>query len=87
MALQKQISTDYGIDGNYIKITNINANKESVSMTVHLYASQTARANTSQPLTGYVFECALPTGTGNDLLVDLYAHLKTLPEFAGATDV
>lgn len=91
MALQKTITTDFGTSGNYSKISefhgNRNGNTSTVSFMVQLFADNQARLDNKKPLKIDMFEITIPTGTGNDLLVDLYSHLKTLDEFSGATDV
>lgn len=87
MALQKTLSTNFGVDGNYIKIENIEGDKTTLRINVVLYANQAARDNKLAALKSWHLEIPTPTGTGNDLMVDLYNHLKTLPEFSGAIDV
>lgn len=94
MALNKQISLngnvnleDNGIGGVasvsvsdlvYIKVTNVNASKENAIAHVLF---------TSENITGerrYSFQVNLD---GDNFIKQAYNHLKTLPEFSGATDV
>jgi hypothetical protein len=62
----------------YIKIDNVSGNKDKVNMAV----SFTELAKTF--LKHYSF---VPTLGNVNILEEGYKHLKTLPEFTGATDV
>ena len=83
MALQKTISSQYGVDGNYIKIDRYNGDKDKIRVSVVLYLSGQARVDEKDPLQYWMFELPTPS---TDLLPALYTYLKTLPEFEGAID-
>lgn len=87
MALQKTISTSFGVNGDYVKIHKFTADKDNVQIDVQMFVDQAARNAGNSPIKYWQFSTALPTGTSNDIMVDLYDHLKTLPEFSGAVDV
>jgi hypothetical protein len=83
MALQKNLSTIYGIDLNnaYCRVDNIVINaKTNMSFLLKVYADKTAKEIQSD-----VFRCAYEIDGANPL-AQAYNHLKTLPEFAGAFD-
>ena len=65
----------------YIKVANVIGDKNSVSVSV-----QWLRDNqVSDPFKVTNFQFT-PSMTGQNFIAQAYAHLKTLPEFAGATD-
>ena len=81
MALQKTITfKGVTVGGAYIKIQSFNGNKELLKFDVSTH-SQAGE----QVLTVSSFE--IPYNIeGENPIKQAYAHLKTLPEFAGATD-
>jgi hypothetical protein len=84
MALSKLISRKQaGYKGEltanaYCRIDNINGSKELLHATVGFYAD-------SLRLDRKVFDFT-PSLEGGNFIRQAYEHLKTLPEFAGATD-
>lgn len=61
----------------YIKVQSVSGSKESLTATV-LFSGEnfTGKKN-------YIF---VPSMDSENFIAQAYAHLKTLPEFAGATD-
>ena len=52
------------------------------------YADVDARNDGDEPMEQKMYQFEIETGTdAEDLLTQAYAHLKTLDEFDGATDV
>lgn len=83
MALQKNIETVYGISINnaYCRVDNIVINaKTKMNFLLKIYADKTAKEIQCEN-----FECAYDI-EGENPTKQAYEHLKTLPEFAGATD-
>lgn len=87
MALTKTLTkTLNGFSGSlvlpnaYCKIYEISGSKEKINFSVG-----TSAQKDSEPLeTG--FYSFTPALDGHNFIAQAYAHLKTLPEFAGATD-
>jgi hypothetical protein len=96
MALRKTIDvqgagfvkTPYGTIDNgvqratfsaYIKVASIAGDKSEVVATVS-FSSETAKLEKQ-----YTVPVSVESGSAN-FIAQTYAHLKTLPEFAGATD-
>ena len=81
----------------YVVIHNVNYNKgimtpvpleHNASCEVQYYANKAARDAKETPLHFAGFQFDVDTAQGaDDLLTQAYAHLKTLDEFADATDV
>jgi hypothetical protein len=85
MALKKDVVIQkQNFDGSlvarnaYWKITNIGGNKNGFSISVDAF------------LNGVFYErktsAFIPDLNGTNFIAQAYEHLKTLPEFAGATD-
>tara|TARA_R110000822_G_C15270148_1_gene489149 strand:+ start:1044 stop:1325 length:282 start_codon:yes stop_codon:yes gene_type:complete len=92
MALQKELVADQTIVGMaapeaYLKIAGLSIVENFVSIRIHGYGSAAARNSSAEPLyiQEYVSEVPLIVGTGN-LIEICYQHLKTLDDFASATD-
>ena len=91
MALQLNITeTEVGASFNsaYAKIVSFHGENMPdfgimVNFIVDCYASSAAREQNARPVHRMHFDIKLPEG---DLMVGLYNHLKTLPEFEGAED-
>ena len=88
MALQKNyVVTKDNFTGSltasnaYFKVRDVTASKTSASMIVDVFTSQ---GGTGLDAIKYEFVVSLD---GNNFIAQAYEHLKTLPEFAGATDV
>ena len=63
----------------YIKVISVNGDKNEVTADVNFVGE--AQELTKQ----YRVPVSVETGSSN-FIAQVYAHLKTLPEFAGATD-
>lgn len=90
MALQLNYNFDQvGIESStaYAKIEVFSGNKENTALHVDVYINEAARNSNKSPLKSFDFYIPTPTGTGNDLLVDLYNYLKNnVEEFQDAID-
>lgn len=64
----------------YIKVASVIANKDVISTTVHVCAESNGSVASSQT---YQFKHNL---LGDNSIKQAYEYLKTLPEFADATD-
>jgi hypothetical protein len=82
------IDTDFGVIENgiqtvlfsaYIKVTGVTGDKSNVSASVNF------KGETQQFNKQYQVPVSVEAGSAN-FIAQVYAHLKTLPEFAGATD-
>jgi hypothetical protein len=82
------INTDFGVIENgiqtvlfsaYIKVTGVTGDKSKVNANVNF------KGDTQQFSKQYEVPVSVETGSAN-FIAQVYAHLKTLPEFAGATD-
>jgi hypothetical protein len=86
MAIQKSITCDrYGIPcpDAYIKIDGFGGDKNRIGLNVSIFYNQQARIDEKTPISVLSYEVPYADQT----LSDLYDYLKTLPEFAGATDL
>lgn len=89
MALAKNIEfTPVGfnkpavLQNAYIKVDSITGNKQLMSATIGIY-NKTESEMTVAKITSCVF---VPKLEGQNFIAQAYEHLKTLPEFVGATD-
>jgi hypothetical protein len=82
------IQTSFGVVENgtqrvsfsaYVKVISISGNKHKVTAIVRL------SGDVAQCTTQYQVPVSVEAGSGN-LIEQVYQHLKTLPEFAGAED-
>jgi hypothetical protein len=86
MALKKQITLISNFDDavvftdSYIKVEKLDGNKNKIEITVFFYKKQNEKVVDSKI---YSF---VPTLDGHNFIAQAYDYLKTLPEFAGATD-
>lgn len=86
MALKQNITlkNNFGDDvtfiDSYIKIEKLAGNKEQLGINVSFYKKQNEQIVDSK---NYLFN---PSLYGNNFIAQAYEHLKTLPEFTGATD-
>jgi hypothetical protein len=84
MALQKTVTTLHGFVSQdaYHKVDNIKIfNKSSMTFDIKILKSK----NETIAFDTWSFQCAYDLA-GNNPIAQAYAYLKTLPEFAGATD-
>jgi hypothetical protein len=87
MALSEKFSTTFGIelDKAYMRVGSVSGNKNHVDVVLHIFANKTTAENGGSVMA--VFRCGFkPEENGKTWDAQAYAHLKTLPEFAGATD-
>jgi hypothetical protein len=86
MALKKNITlkNNFGDDvtfvDSYIKIEKLAGGKEQLGINVSFYKKQNEQIVDSK---NYLFT---PSLEGKNFISQAYDHLRTLPEFAGATD-
>jgi len=82
------IKTDFGVVENgtqsvvfpaYIKVTDINGNKSKITVNVNF------KGDAQEFNKQYEVPMSVDAGSAN-FIAQVYAHLKTLPEFAGAVD-
>jgi hypothetical protein len=91
MALSKTIEfTPVGftqpaiLQNAYIRVESVNGGKNSLSASVVVYSKKDAEMLAAQNLS---FAFAPKVGpNADDFIAQAYEHLKTLPEFSGATD-
>jgi hypothetical protein len=83
MALKKTISTRQGIEitDAYFRVVNVMLNGKTGMQYVVAYSKD----NESFAVDSISYDCAYSL-TGANPIAQAYTHLKTLPEFAGATD-
>lgn len=86
MALTKQITlvSNFGdsvsFDEAYIKVDSLTGNKEQMRAYVSTYKKENEQIISRK---NYSFT---PNLNGKNFIAQAYAHLKTLPEFTGASD-
>ncbi len=86
MALKKQITLISNFEDAvvftdaYIKVEKLDGNKNKIEATVLFYKKQNEKVVDSK------FYSFAPILEGRNFIAQAYEHLKTLPEFAGATD-
>jgi hypothetical protein len=86
MALLKNIvlKDNFGDDkqfvNSYIKVDSLSGNKEEMRIAIGIYREKDGQKISNQQA---VFS---PNLNGVNFISQAYAHLKTLPEFAGAID-
>jgi hypothetical protein len=66
----------------YFQVTDFSGDKGLLRFSVSTFA-----VRGDQPLQGDLYQCAYDLSSGKNALCQAYEFLKTLPEFAGATDV
>jgi hypothetical protein len=88
MALTKpvQVTDSFGdqktFELAYIRVENISGNKVRMLADVKIYKDA---SSTSKPVKQFVEKFA-PDISGNNFIAQAYAHLKAMPDFAGAQD-
>ena len=83
MALEKTVTTSHGFTASnaYHRVEGTQVSKDTMAFQVRSY-----KDNSGLPhFADWSFNCAYDIA-GNNPIAQAYAHLKTLPEFAGATD-
>jgi len=72
---------------SYVKVEFVRAWKADSLIWVNWYANGTARADLKQPVKQHEYTVSTSTLVGANIIAASYEYLKTLPEFANATDV
>jgi hypothetical protein len=87
MALKKSHQSKFGIliQDAYFKVSSVSGSKLGAIITVDVYASDEASKSGSHQVDSSRFDFT-PSQTSKTWDAQAYEHLKTLPEFAGATD-
>jgi hypothetical protein len=82
MALKKNASTEFGFDvaNAYQRVESMKLKKASMEFQVAVYSDVTKNAFNHKN-----YSCEYDIDGANPI-AQAYAHLKTLPEFAGAVD-
>lgn len=80
LTLKSNFNQDSTFDNTYIKVQNYFGNKNQMSFEVNTYDSKDGVLLNKQ---NYTFALDMQ---GDNPIRQAYKHLKTLPEFAGATD-
>jgi hypothetical protein len=89
MAIITKVETDYGVIGEYVKISNVTINTRRVTVSYQVYLDKLARLEGKQPLTSKTFsdafdsEYILPSGNALEVA---YGYLKDKVEFIDPID-
>ena len=83
MALKKTVTTQQGFDAvnAYHRVEGVQINKNKIAFQVRSYKDDSGLPN----FDNVSFTCNYDLA-GENPIKQAYQHLKTLPEFAGATD-
>ena len=85
MALSKNIAVKafgrtLNFDDAYIKVSNLTGSKDQVDAKICSFSAKNGELLETQ------YARFVPNMDGGNFIKQAYEHLKTLPEFAGATD-
>ena len=81
MALQQTLSySGFQLADTYLKVSFYNGNKDALSFSLEVKATQE-----TAPVTTKTYSCKYDLD-GPNPIKQAYLHLKSLPEFSGATD-
>ena len=85
MAIKQNLNVQYHnktvvFENCYYKVSQVSASKEKAVANVH---AMTENGGSVIDRKEYIF---VPDLNGTNFIAQAYEHLKTLPEFAGATD-
>jgi hypothetical protein len=81
MQFSNSIDEIQNLENAYIRVDSLNGGKTYLGAVVGIYKSPESKSPVK--IVGYWFE---PKLDGKNFIAQAYDHLKTLPEFAGATD-
>jgi hypothetical protein len=83
MALEKTTTTPHGFSASnaYHRVEGTQVSKDTMTFQVRSYKNNSGLPHFSDASFGCAYNI-----TGDNPIAQAYAHLKTLPEFAGATD-
>ena len=93
MALQKQVTTKYGVPAEYHKVidTSINWHNKTATIRVGSFATEEARRSGCSPIGMRVYMPENSDGStfevNEPVQAQAYAYLKTLNDFADTIDV
>lgn len=89
MAINKSISTEFGVDATYWNIGAVQEDFKGrgTEVTIYGYASKEARDAGKQPIAAAKFQVAGDDYVAGADRAQLYAIAKQRPEFEGATDI
>lgn len=73
------------LEGCYLRIVKLSGDKDALRLNIEAYANEQARRDGKMPILIYT-HVVTTTEVAGPLFPALYAHLKTLPEYAGAVD-
>jgi hypothetical protein len=73
------------LGGCYLRIVRLGGDKDTLRVSVEAYANEQARRDGKMPILIHT-HVVTATEVAGPLFPALYAHLKTLPEYAGAVD-
>lgn len=88
MALQKDFVTESGFElkNAYYRVDTFHGDRNQVRLGIGVYVNEQMRRE-GKPAAGYL-EYIIPTpNTSGNMFAEMYAYLKTLPEFDDAIDV
>lgn len=83
MALQKTVNTPHGFEANdaYHRVEGTQISKDTIKFQVRSYKNNSDLPHFADASFGCAYDIA-----GDNPIAQAYKHLKTLPEFAGATN-
>lgn len=89
MAIKKVRNTDYGVDASYWSIGAIQEDIRNggIKCTLYGYVDKAAAVAKKQPLSAADIEVVGAAYTPEMKRAELYAYIKTMPEFADGVDV
>lgn len=87
MAISKKFSTTFGIelDQAYMRVGSISGNKNHLDVVIHIFANKITAENGGSVVAVFRYGFK-PERNGKTWDAQAYDHLKTMPEFDGATD-
>lgn len=80
-----QTNIGKALTGCYLRVTRLDADKEWLRFQVEAHVDEEARRDGRVCVFSGSY-AVLPSSIVGELFPALYAHLKTLPEYAGAVD-
>ena len=100
MALQKDFKTRYGVDGNYINFQPQISNKTKITLLMSYFKDATSKQNGAISFNDLIdgsrtnriidFDCiytfTYDLKSSDNIFIQGYKYLKTLPEFKDAVD-
>ena len=89
MALKKSYSSRFGTNHPqaYHKISRLWFNHNRIDYNVAIYATEAAKTANSQSIADVLYDMSYSGSVDESFVSQSYEHLKTLDDYAGATDV